>query len=113
MVGEPEAAGFVEDEVVGADQPPAVAAVVDGLEAAGGEVEALDRAALMAGRRGPRKGEPHLLVPGEGAAVVRDPQRSVRADGGAVGAAAGLDERLPAAVGKDPGDPLALDLGDD
>jgi hypothetical protein len=113
MVGEPAAALRIEDEVVGADQPAAVATVEGRLQPARTEIVAPDRAALMLGRSRAGNGEAHLLVPGEGTAIVRDPQGAVGADGEAVGAAAGLDEHLPGPVGKHPGDSPALDLGEE
>jgi uncharacterized protein (DUF1786 family) len=50
VVGEPEAAGLVEDQVVRAYQPLAVAGIVDGRELAALQVEALDHTAGVAGR---------------------------------------------------------------
>src|SRR5262249_11792880 len=48
VVGEPEAAVAVEDQVVRAAQRVAVAIGVDGLHASGAEVDALDAAAAVA-----------------------------------------------------------------
>jgi hypothetical protein len=49
-VGEPEAAGIVEHQVVRAVQPAAVAGIVERLELAGLGIDHLDRAGLVVGR---------------------------------------------------------------
>src|SRR3989454_131892 len=109
VVGEPEAAARVEDDVVRAAERPPVARGVEVLDLAGGEVDALDAAARVVVRLVPRHEEPAHLVPLE-AAVVADVDQPVGADGGPVRPAAGLrdDGLLP--VPRDAGQRAALDL---
>ena len=113
VVGEPEAACLVEHQVVGPDQPPAVTAVIDGLQLAAGHVIALDHAAHMAGRRRAGDGQAAIVQPLKCAAIVGDPDGAVRADRRAIRAASGLDHRLLAAIRQDARQPLRLDLGQD
>ena len=110
VIGEPEAAGLVEDDVVGSDQPAAVARVVQGGEGAGRKVDPLDHAALVGRRRGARDVHPVQLLELEGAAVVADIDRAVGPDRRAVRPAADLGDDAGLAVGRDPGERLAFDL---
>src|SRR5205823_378082 len=109
VVGEPEAASRVEDDVVRAAERPPVARPVEVLDLAGREGDALDAAARVVVRLVPRHEEPAHLVPLE-AAVVADVDQPVGADGGPVRPAAGLrdDGLLP--VPRDAGQRAALDL---
>ena len=93
MVAEPEAALAIEHQIVGPNQPLAVARLVDGLDLAGGEIDALDHAADMARRGRPGDGQAALLEPDERAAVVGHPDRPVRPDRRPVRPAADLGHR--------------------
>src|SRR5581483_4988464 len=73
----------VEHEVVRCRQFVAVALAVEGAGLAGLGVDALDRPALVVGRRAGRQEARRRLV--DGAAVVADIERAVRAGGDAVG----------------------------
>ena len=112
-IGEPEAAGIVEHQVVGAVQLPAVAGVVERLELAGLGIDHLDRAALVVGRRRARE-QPAVgpLDPVE-AAVVGHVDLALGPHGGAVRAAAQLGDDVLLAVGHDAGQRLARDLDQD
>ncbi len=113
VVGEPEATSPVEDDIVGAVEPLAVAGVVDGLDLAAGDIHALNITAGVAGRSRPRNGQAFLLDPGERAAVVGDVDGAVGADGRPIGTAAGFGHRCLVSVGCNPGQHAALDLGQD
>src|SRR5207245_3372937 len=114
-VGEPEAAGVVEDDVVRAAQRVTVALAVEHRDLAGDEVDPLYAAALEVGRLVVAGGEverdEHVaqLAPQE-AAVVADVGRAVGPDGEPVGPAAGLGDDLDLALGRDPRDRAPLDL---
>src|SRR5438105_2175330 len=73
-VGEPEPAVGVEHDVVGPGEAPAVAAVVQDVDAAAGEVDPFDPATRP-------------VAAGEAATVVAHVQRAVRSEGRTVGAA--------------------------
>jgi hypothetical protein len=96
-VREPEPAVAIEDEVVRAAEPRAFEVVVDALEFAGREVDALDAAGrVVVGRV---HGEQHAVrrAPGE-AAVVADVHGAVRPDRRAVRSVAELCDHFRPAV---------------
>src|SRR4051794_19708871 len=113
VVGEPETAVAVEDEVVRSDQARPVRLLVQDLDLAGVEVDSLDAAALVRGRRLMRDGDAAHVDEAVGGAVVADVQLPIRSELRAVRATPRLGDRLLAAVFVDPSDPLALDLADD
>src|SRR5258706_13770697 len=94
MVGEPEAALAVEDEVVRSDQRPSVDRVVDALDLARLEIHALDATSLVTAGR--LRGHQHAaeVVEVVGLSVVADPELAVGADLHAVRAAAHLADGL-------------------
>src|SRR5262249_24392695 len=98
--GEVEAAITIEDQVVRSVQQPAVAAVVHGLHTTCAQVHALDASALVVGARATGAQQAALARPLE-AAVVADIDRTVRTDGGAIGAAAGVRDLFLRAIGMD------------
>jgi len=110
-IGEPQAAGPVEHEVVGRAQRMVAAAVVEPVDLAGRQIDALDAAAGVVGGDPGGDGDALALDPG-GAAVVADVDRAVGADRRAVGPAAEVGDDLgPAVPASRQG--LALDLDDD
>src|SRR5262249_60396886 len=99
-VGEPEAAGGVEDEVVRALERMLAALRVERLDLAGAHVDALDAAAAVTRGLFTRQHQPADVVPLE-AAVVGDVDGAVRPDRRAVRPAAALGDDLLAAVRMD------------
>ncbi len=113
VVGEPEAAVAVEHEVVRRAQRAARRLGVERGDGAGGEVDALDRAALPGGRHRAGDREAHHLVPAEAAAVVGDVDGAVGTPRGAVRTAADVGQHLEPPVGADLGERAARDLHED
>jgi hypothetical protein len=100
VIGEPEAAGVVEDDVVGRHQGLALALGVQVGDLAAGDVDPLDAAAdvvLERGRTG--EGDAVHVDAGEAGAVVADVHRPVGPEGGSVRAAGDLGDGLLGAVG--------------
>src|SRR5215471_6543491 len=92
---EPDAARTIENQIVGAVERLAVARVVECREVARAQVDALDRAAAIDGRR-PRRQVRVARLPLPCTAVVTDIDRAVRADRRAVRSASELrDRRAP------------------
>lgn len=112
QVGEPEATRRIEHDVVGPRELPAIAAVVEAIHAAGGQVDAFDAPGGVVGCGVARHPHPGRFVPGE-AAVVAHVERAIRADGGAVGATARRGDGLGGPVGPDAGDAAGGDLDDE
>src|SRR5438132_4746586 len=114
-VGEPEAAGRVEHDVVRTAQPVPVAFRVEPGDGARARVDALDPAALeigwlvAAGREIHRDGDAGALAPEE-AAVVAHVDRAVGADGSAVGPTSEVGDDFDVALGADAGERAPLDL---
>src|SRR5207248_1971831 len=93
VVGEPEAAGAVEHDVVRRAQRMPVALLVERRDFAAAEIDALDRAVSgVRGGRWPGEREAHHLHELEAAAVVADVGGAVGADGRAVRSAAALGD---------------------
>src|SRR5262249_54573562 len=109
VIGEPEAAGRVEDDVVRAAERPAVAGGVDVLDLAGVEIDPLDPTARVVVRLVARDGETGEIVPLE-AAVVADVDLAVGADRRAVRSAARPRDDARPAVRRDARERPAPDL---
>ena len=107
VVGEVEAAVAVEHEVVGRAQRAPVAFLVEHLDLARAEVDALDAAAAVVARRLARHRQPVHLEVVERGPVVAHVELAVRPDRGAVRPAAGLGDDLRRAVRADARDRAA------
>ena len=102
VIGEPEAAMGIEDEIVRGPQRAAIAVGVQVGDRAGREVDALDAPADVVGRVEPTwEHQTTEIDRREAAAVVAQVQRAVGADGRTVGPTDDLRHRLLGAVGMD------------
>src|SRR3546814_95726 len=100
-IGEIKAALGVEDDVVGGRKRPPVHRSQQRLEPSAPDVQALDRAAGIVGRRADRNAQAVDLGPFI-AAVVADDEGAVGGQGRAIGAAADPGDDLLRPVGRDP-----------
>src|SRR5262249_38086176 len=91
VVGEPEIAGLVEDEVVGSTQLELADLVIDALDPARPEINPLDPARDIIGRRG-RRNEKAVALDMHRAAIVADIDRAIRPDCRAVRPAADVGD---------------------
>ena len=118
QVGEPEATGRVEHDVVRTAQAVPVAFGVQPGDGAGAQVDALDPAALeigwlvAAGREVHRDVDAGALAPEE-AAVVAHVDRAVGTDGRAVGPTAEVGDDVDVTRGADARERAPLDLHDE
>src|SRR3546814_2455790 len=97
VIGEPEAAMRIEDDVVGATQRRAGGLGVERLDRTAGDIDALDRPAGIIGGGAVRDQQPIRLDPAE-TTVVAAIELAVGADRGAVEAAAGFGHGLLGAI---------------
>src|SRR5437016_747567 len=112
VVGKPEAAARIKDEIVGRDQRRAVASVVQAFHLAGRKVDALDSAARVRRRSVTGNEQPRAPVEFKTAAIVADVKRAVGTDGKSVRSASRSRNRLLLAAGLDTRDFAGRDLDD-
>src|SRR5512135_256473 len=113
MIGEPEAASRVEDNVVGRQQSLAVAFGIQHFDLAGRDVDAFDATALVRRRRVTGNLQAVHFVHLEVTAIVAAIEMSIWTDGEAVWSAAGRGDRLRRAVHLHARDASGRNLDDD
>ena len=96
-VGEPETARAIEDDVIRTAEPLAVERIVDTLEAARGEIDALDAARRVVGSSAQRKAYAVHVAPLE-SAVVADVDRTLGSERRAVRPAAEIGDHFAPSV---------------
>src|ERR1041385_6483397 len=94
MIGEPESAHLIEDNIVGCDETFALACIVDYFDFAARDVHTLNPTANMCWWGVPGNQEPLAFSKFKIPAIVADIERAIRSDGQAIWAAARLCNRL-------------------